>query len=83
MDLIGSSKIRRKGRDSLILKYVTMIDPVTRWFEVIQYNNKKTMTIANLVETTWLVQYPWLVDIKYDQGGELLGHEYKNSLIEQ
>ena len=40
------------------------------------------MTIANLVETTWLVQYPWPVEITYDQGGEFLGHEFKNGLIE-
>ena len=36
-----------------------MIDPVTEWFEITQYNNKKAMTISKVVETTWLVQYPW------------------------
>ena len=41
------------------------------------------MTIANLVETMWLVRYPWAVEITYDQGGEFLSHEFKNSLIEQ
>ena len=61
VDLIGTYKIRRKGRDYLILKAVTMIDPVTGWFEITQYNDKKYMVIANLVETTWLVQYPWPV----------------------
>ena len=40
------------------------------------------MTTANLVETTWLVRYPWPVEIAYDRGGEFLGHEFKNSLIE-
>ena len=40
------------------------------------------MTIVNLVETTWLVRYPWPVEITYDRGGEFLGHEFKNSLIE-
>ena len=39
--------------------------------------------IVNLVETTWLVRYPWSVEITYDQGGESLGHEFKNSSIEQ
>ena len=60
-----------------------MIDPVTGWFEVTQYRNKKAMKIANLVETTWLVRYPWPVDIMYDRGGEFLGHEFKNILIEK
>ena len=57
VDLIGPYKIRRKGKEALILKFVTMIEPVTRWFEVTQYSNKKAMTITNLVETTWLVRY--------------------------
>ena len=40
------------------------------------------MTITNLVETTWLARYPWPVEITYDRGGEFLGHEFKNNLIE-
>ena len=59
-----------------------MIDPVTGWFEVTQYSDKKAMTLADLVETMWLVRYPWPVEIMYDQRGEFLGHEFKNSLIE-
>ena len=58
-----------------------MRDPVTGWFEVTQYWDKKTTTVVNLVETTWLVRYPWPVDITYDQGGEFLGHEFKNGSI--
>ena len=60
-----------------------MIDTVTRWFEITQYNDKKVMTIENLVETTWLVQYLWPVEIMYDRGREFLGHEFKSNLIEQ
>ena len=52
VDLICPYKIRRKGKDTLILKSVTMIDPVTGWFEITQYNNRKIIRIANLVETT-------------------------------
>ena len=59
--LVGPYRILRKWKDPLILKSVTMIDPVTRWFEVTQYSNKKEMTIENLVETVWLARYPWLV----------------------
>ena len=51
-----------------------MIDPITGWFEVTQYSDKKVITIANLVETTWLVCYPWPVEIPYDRGGEFLGN---------
>ena len=35
-----------------------------------------------MVETTWLVQYTWPVEITYDLGGEFFGHKLKNSLIE-
>ena len=45
-----------------------MIDPVTGWFEVTQYNNKRVMEIANLVEITCLSRYPRPMDITYDQG---------------
>ena len=54
---------------NIILKAVTMIYPVTRWFEINQYRNKKSMTIANLVETMWLVRYPWPEEVTYDWGG--------------
>ena len=84
VDFIGPYKIRKKGRESLIfLKAITMIDPITRLFKMIEYNDKKAMTIANLVETMWLVQYTWPVEITYDQVGELLGHKFKSILIEQ
>ena len=53
-----------------------MINPLTGWFEVTQYSKKKAMTIANLVETTWLVRYPSTIEITYDQGGKFLGHEF-------
>ena len=37
---------------------------------------------ANLLENMWTVQYPWLVEIVYYQGGEFLSNEFKSSLIE-
>ena len=45
-----------------------MIDPVTGWFEVIQYNDKKAMTVTNLVENMWLSRYPWSYEITSDRG---------------
>ena len=80
--LIGPRKIHRSGKEPLNLKYVTMIDPITGWFEVKQYSDKKAITIANLLEIMWLVRYQWPVESTYDRGGEFLGHELKKSLIE-
>ena len=45
-----------------------MIDPVTGWFEITQYNDKREISIANLVGTTWLSRYPIPMEITYDQG---------------
>ena len=70
-------KIRGKGRYTLILKAITMIDPATGWFEITQYNNNKEMEFSKLVETTWLVQYLWIVEITYDRGGEFFSNEFK------
>ena len=75
VDLIIPHRISRKEKMPLILKAVTMINPVTGHFEVTQQSNKKAMTVANLVETTWLVRYPWPVGIMNDRGGGFLGHE--------
>ena len=45
-----------------------MIDPVTGWFEVMQYNDKKAISITNLFETMWLSRYLRPIEILYDQG---------------
>ena len=59
-----------------------MIDPVSGWFEVVRYNDKRAITIANLVENMWLSRYPRPIKITYDQGSEFIGHEFRKSLIE-
>ena len=40
------------------------------------------MKIANLVKHICLIRYPWPVEITHGRGGEFLGHEFKNILIE-
>ena len=54
-----------------------MIDPVTGFFEVTRYSDKKAMMITNVLETMWLVWYPWTVDIMYNQEGEFLSKTFK------
>ena len=84
VDLIGPYKIRGKGYDEpLILKALTMIDPATRWFEILRYDDKQAGTIANILYQTWLCRYPRPTIIKYDRGYEFLGHAFKNDLIER
>ena len=45
-----------------------MTNPITGWFEVVQYDDKRSITIANLVETMWLSRYHRPIEITYDQG---------------
>ena len=45
-------------KENFHLKDFTMIDPVTGWFEIAQYNDKIAISIADLVETMWMSRYP-------------------------
>ena len=59
-----------------------MIYPVTGWFEIAQQNDKIAISIAKLVETKWLSIYLIPTEIKYDQGSELIGHDFRKSITE-
>ena len=39
--------MRWRLKEPLLVKCVTMIDPITGLFEITQYNGKKTMLIEN------------------------------------
>ena len=69
-------------RKNLHLKAITMIDPVTGWFEIAQYGDIRAISIANSVETMWLSRYPRPIEITYDQGPEFIGHQFRKPLIE-
>lgn len=80
IDLIGPYKIRRKGKKDLICKCVTMIDPATGWFEIHQYDDKQSITVANIVEQEWFSRYPWPTQITYDRGSEFIGKDFQNMI---
>jgi hypothetical protein len=50
-----------------------MIDPATRWFEIIEVPNKRADYIANLFEQVWLARYPWPAKVIMDRGREFMG----------
>ena len=69
VDLIVTYILRHKvKKENLHIKAVTMINPVTVWFEVVRYDDKIAINIANLAETIWLSRYPMPIEIMYDQG---------------
>ena len=59
-----------------------MIYTVTGWFEIAQYDDKRAISIANLVESTWLYRYPRPIEIMYDQVSGFIGHNFRKFLIE-
>ena len=65
------------------MKDLTIINPETGRFEIVQYNDKRSATIANLLEITWLCRYPCPTIITYDWVNEFLVHTFKNDLIEK
>jgi hypothetical protein len=48
-----------------------MTDPATGWFEMREIPNQEAITIANLIEQTWLTRYPWPNQIVFNRGKEL------------
>jgi hypothetical protein len=82
VDLIGPYKIRRKGKDNLICKCVTMNDPATGWFEIQQYDDKQSITVFNKVEQEWFSRYPWPRQITFDRGSEFIGQDFQKMIKE-
>ena len=80
VDLIGPYTIRRKGQENLVCRAVTMIDPATGWFEIAEYNDKRAITVANIVEQEWFSRYPWPTQITFDRGNEFMGQDFRNMI---
>ena len=69
IDLIGPYTFG-KGKHAFQLRCLTMIDPATGWFEIVQVPEKRADLISNLIETTWLTRYPWPTEVVMDRGSE-------------
>ena len=58
-----------------------MIDPATSWFKIKQYDDKKSITVANIVKQEWLARYPRPYLIILDQGSEFIGQDFHDMCI--
>src|SRR5687767_7031163 len=81
IDLIGPYKLCRKGLPDLVYKCVTMNDPASGWFEIHQYDNKKSITVANIAEQEWFLRYPWPTQVTFDRGSEFIGKDFQKMLV--
>ena len=53
---------------------MTMIDPATGWFEIVEIPNKRADYIANVLEYTWLTRaVPWIPCISVVRDSPLTG----------
>ena len=59
-----------------------MIDLATGWFEIQQYDDKKFITVANIVEQEWFSRYPWPTQVTFDRGSEFIG-QHSQKLIKE
>ena len=76
-----SSKGKPEVVEKIILQCCTMIDPVTRWFEIARIKNKEADTVATVVDRTWLCRYPRPVKCIHDGGPEFIGTGFQELLI--
>ena len=58
-----------------------MIDPVTGWFEIKQYDDKESITVANIVEQEWLARYPRPYLTTLDWGIEFIGQDFRDMCV--
>ena len=72
VDLIGPYTIKQPNGNELRLWCVTMIDPATGWFEMARIPSKDAYTVADVVERTWFMRYPWPTKVIVDRGTEFL-----------
>jgi transposase InsO family protein len=57
-----------------------MIDPVTGWLEIHQYDDKRAITVANIAEEEWFSRYRWPTQVTFDRGTEFIGQEFQKML---
>jgi transposase InsO family protein len=69
VDLVGPFTIKTPLKTHSLLA-LTMIDPATGWFEIVQANSKTATSIQDLFHNTWLARYPRPQFIVFDNGGE-------------
>ena len=78
--LLHNNKVTKRKLKS---KAVTIIDPVTGWFKITQYDDKIVIQIVNLVEAALLTRYHISIEITYDQGLEYIDHGFRKPIIEK
>ena len=81
VDIIIPYKIIIEVYDKpLIIRSSSRIYSATGWFEILQYNNKLTAIISNLVDQSWLCRHQSPTITTHNHGNEFLGHSFNNNI---
>ena len=84
VDLVGPYEAITKDGATHTRHAMTMVDPATGWFEIVEIPDKRAVTTATLFDRTWLSRYPRPLKVIFDNGNEFLGQESRrcSSLME-
>ena len=80
VDCIGPYTITDAAGKEYILNALTMADPASGLFEIVELPNKQAHTTAILLDRTWFSRYPRPMQITYDNGKEFLGKEFQEMI---
>jgi hypothetical protein len=67
VDLVGPFTIRTPAKTHSLL-VLTLIDPATGWFEIVEATNNSATPIQYLFHSTWLARYPRPQFIVFENG---------------
>jgi len=72
IDLVGPYKFGNEKKPETYIEFhcMTMIDPATGFFDIVDIGEKTADVIANWLEIHWLSRYPWPTEITMDKGSE-------------
>ena len=67
--MIGPWTVKTQFKSHKLLA-LTMIDPVSHWFEIVAVPDKEAKTIQNAFDNAWLSRYPRPTYVRCDNGTE-------------
>jgi len=72
IDLVDPYKFGNEKKPETYIKFhcMTMIDPATGFFDIVDIGQKTADVIVNWLEIHWLSGYPWPTEITMDKGSE-------------
>ena len=76
VDLIGPYTVDATN-GTFTLHALTMIDPLTRWIEIVEIPKQDSETVALAFDRAWLNRYPRPSRCLHDKGTEFTGSDFK------